>query len=412
MEPLRIADKQLLSFRESQAHINIWEGSVRSGKTWATLFRWIDYIINGPQTGDLAVIGKTSGTLERNIIKDLQYLVGGDLTYLKGSNPRLKLWGRTMWLLGANDERAYQKILGATLAGILGDELTTWTESLFEMSLSRLSVEGAKFFGTTNPDGPAHWLKKNWLDRKEEIDLKSWAFRLEDNPFLAVGFVENLKKQYTGLWRKRYIEGLWCLAEGAVYDFWDEALHVIDRIPVAEYYIVGVDYGTGNPTAYVLIGINSVSKPRIWAEKEYYWDPKKTLRQKTDAEFSRDLKQFLESRSLPTAPVVAIYVDPSAASLKLQFKRDGIVGVKDADNSVIDGIRTVARLTVNGDYKITRGCRQLIEDKSNYVWNERKAKVGEDEPLKQNDHSQDAERYALHTHFGSEGAVLNYNTLL
>jgi PBSX family phage terminase large subunit len=406
MKSLSLAPKQLQSFRESTAQINIWAGSVRSGKTWASLFRWIDYIINGPQGADLVILGKTTGTIERNIIEPMQKLIGGDLHFIKGGNPYLRLWGRRIWILGANDERAYQKIQGPTFAGIYGDEITTWPESLWEMALSRISIEGAQVFGTTNPDGPAHWLKKNWLDRSGELDLKSWDFRLSDNPYLPVGFVENLKKQYVGLWKKRYIDGLWCLAEGAIYDFFDEAIHVITKLPEAQYHIVGVDYGTGNPTCFILFGVNRTAKvlPKVWAIKEYYWDSKARSRQKTDKEYSDDLKAFL-------GPIVprAIYIDPSAASFKLQLKRDGIGALMDADNSVIDGIRTQARMLVSGEYRVGSACRQTIDDYSNYVWNDKKARKGEDAPIKQNDHTKDAERYPLHSHFGQD--IMDYSVL-
>jgi len=42
----------------------------------------------------------------------------------------------------------------------------------------RLSVPGAKLLGTTNPEGPAHWFKKQYLENKE-LDLVHWNFNLE-----------------------------------------------------------------------------------------------------------------------------------------------------------------------------------------------------------------------------------------
>ncbi|MCL6626020.1 hypothetical protein [Alicyclobacillus shizuokensis] len=88
------------------------------------------------------------------------------------------------------------------------------------MLTSRLSVPGAKFFGTTNPDNPFHWLKVGYLERSG-MDLKVWHFELEDNLNLEQ-YVENLKREYTGRWYKRFIQGLWVQADGAVYDMWDE----------------------------------------------------------------------------------------------------------------------------------------------------------------------------------------------
>ncbi|CAL9662752.1 hypothetical protein [Streptomyces sp. enrichment culture] len=64
--------------------------------------------------------------------------------------------GRLIYVAGAHDERAADKIKGLTLAGAYLDEVTTYPESFFKMLETRLSVEGAQWFGTTNPEGPNH----------------------------------------------------------------------------------------------------------------------------------------------------------------------------------------------------------------------------------------------------------------
>src|SRR5690625_7400637 len=103
-----------------------------------------------------------------------------------------------------------------TIAGHYGDEITLWPESYFAQSLARMSVAGAKMIGTTNPDSPNHWLKKDWIDADKGV--VSRKLTIEDNEHLPADFVESLKREYTGLWYKRFIEGLWVSAEGAVYD--------------------------------------------------------------------------------------------------------------------------------------------------------------------------------------------------
>ena len=141
-----------------------------------------------------------------------------------------------------------------------GDEVATWPESFFKMLLSRLSDFNARFIGTTNPEGPYHWLKVEYLDREEELDLKSWHFNLEDNLNLPKAYVENLKKLYTGLWFKRYIQGLWVLAEGTVYDMFNETYHVKTLQKetwdncISKY--VSIDYGTINPCVFHLWGVS------------------------------------------------------------------------------------------------------------------------------------------------------------
>ena len=80
-------------------------------------------------------------------------------------------------------------------------------------------------------------------------DYHSYRLKIEDNTYLDSKYVASLKKEYTGVFYKRYIEGLWVLAEGIIYDVFDENKHV-DKIlepDTFQNYIVACDYGTNNP---------------------------------------------------------------------------------------------------------------------------------------------------------------------
>jgi len=388
--------KALQSIEESTARLNIWWGAVRSSKTVCSLVRWIEFIQTAPP-GELLMAGKTERTLKRNILDPLSEIVGPRRFRYNRGMGEAELLGRRVYIAGANDERAEGKIRGMTIAGAYGDEITLWPESFFKMLLSRLSVEGAKFFGTTNTDSPYHYLKQEYLDNGE-LDLNQWHFKIEDNYNLPPEYVDNLKREYSGLWYKRLIDGLWVLAEGAVYDMFDEDYHVIDERPAEPTsYYVSIDYGTGNPTAF---GLYAVNGNMAWKEKEYFYDHTRHGRQKTDAEFSQDLKDFL-GNIRPRA----IIVDPSALSFKTQLKKDGFANVKDADNEVVDGIRTQASMLQQGRYFVMRNCTETIREYSGYVWDAKAQERGEDKPLKQNDHTKDEERYFLHTVFGGKNKL-------
>lgn len=391
-----LSAKQALSVCESDAYINIWEGAVRSGKSFSSLVRWIEYIKECKE-GNLVIIGRTATTIKINIIDELLRLLNVDARYYSGKQ-QLNLWGKKIYLVGANDERAVGKIQGATFAGAYVDEVTLLPESFWMMLLSRLSKDNAKLFATTNPDSPFHWLKVNFLDRIGEFPenyLKRWKFVLDDNPSLSKTYKDNLKRVYQGLWYKRYINGEWTLAEGSVYDFFDESLHVIDLpTSLADYYIVGVDYGTTNPTAFVLIGYNPSFYPNMWLEDEYYYDSEKELRQKTDSEYADDLKKFIEGRLIER-----IFIDPTAVSFKTELRRMGIGNVEDAKNEVLDGIRFQSKLLGNGTYRICRKCKNTIQEFASYRWDPKSKQLGIDRPLKMNDHLMDAQRYALFSYF-------------
>ena len=396
MNILPPSGKQLASIIESDARLNIWHGSVRSGKTVASIIRWLDYVRDAPP-GDLLMTGKTLTTLKRNIIMPMSEFMGVD--YSEGmSTKQIEVLGRRVYVEGANDERSMGKIQGMTLAGHYGDELTLWPESYWKMALSRISVEGAKFFGTTNPEGPYHYLKTDYIDRQEELDLKTFHLSIEDNPHLGKSYVESLQKEYTGLWYKRYISGLWVKAEGAIYDmFQDEPgkahSHTVSKKDV-DYsniirYWVGVDYGTTNPTVFLLLGQHKDGT--IYVLKEYRWDSKKQGRQKTDSQYAKDFKEWIGKVRYQN-----IYIDPSAVSFGLALRNEGVMKVAKADNTVLDGIRNVSTLLSNGLLKIVKEeCPGLIQEMSSYVWDEKAAERGEDKPTKVDDHGPDSLRYCI-----------------
>lgn len=391
-----ISDKQRASLIESDAKINIWEGAVRSGKTYISLWRFLKELDNGPP-GEYCIISRTYDSFKRNILPLLTQMIGADVKYFAGKR-EMVIWQKTIHIVGADDARSESKIRGSTFCGAYVDEATIIPEEVFKMLVSRCAMGSAKIFATTNPDGSYHWLKRDYLD--DNPDVKSWQFTLEDNPQLTREEKDYLRRQYKGVWHKRFIEGQWVQAEGAVYDFFDERLHVIDFPPgQAKYYIVGVDYGTTNPCAFVLIGVNESLYPNMWVENVYCYDSKKHQRQKTDSEYAADLARFIDGHA-----VKAIYVDPSAASFKLELSRSGINGVLDAENEVLDGIRYVSDLLANGTLKICRRCDELIKEIQGYIWDARSAITGVDKPVKENDHICDATRYCLFSHFFAKPA--------
>lgn len=390
---LSLSEKQLKSYSESNARLNIWEGSVRSGKSFISIIRFIKELRSGAP-GHAMIIGPTRDSIQRNVIVEMCTLLGFPVPTPKST--QMVMFGRLIYFVGANDERAQRKIQGSTLAIAYVDEMSLIPYGFIKMLQSRLSVKGARLFATTNPDSPFHWLKTEFLDN-QELDLTRWHFRIEDNPSLDDTYIKALKAEYSGLWYKRYIEGLWVLAEGTVYDFFDEENHVIpypNKLP--EYYIVGVDYGTTNPTVFTLIGYNPNHYPNIWLEKEYYYSSKEAGRQKSDTEYAEDMREFIAGKN-----VQGIYIDPSAASFKVELYRQGVDNIIDADNDVLNGIRFQGQLLSNGTYKICACCRNTIREYGTYVWDQKASEKGKDEPKKENDHAMDAQRYALYTHFAA-----------
>jgi PBSX family phage terminase large subunit len=228
---------------------------------------------------------------------------------------------------------------------------------------------------------------------------------MDDNLSLSEKVKERFRRMFSGVFFKRYILGLWVLAEGIIYDMWDEAKHVIQcaRTGYNEYGIA-IDYATASVMTFGLYGVKYEFKgkevnDKVYLVKEYYWDAQKKGRQKTDSEFADDFKQFLGD-IFPRF----IYLDPSAASFKAELKKRGYNQVQDADNDVVNGIRLVASFISNERFFSDKSCVDNNMETASYVWDPKAQERGEDKPLKQNDHAMDRNRYFIYTRYGKASA--------
>lgn len=399
------------------AFINVYEGAVRSTKTVSTLVDWVKYCRTGP-AGELLMVGKTERTLERNIIEPLKKMLGPKRCSYNRGLGILRLCGRTVYVVGANNEAARTKIQGMTLAGAYVDEAGVMPESFFNMLISRLSIEGAQVFITANPEGKNHWLKKNWLDRASlwlhadgritrhetdaDFELHRFTFILDDNPFLSDKFKRQLKASYSGVWYRRFILSEWTNAEGAVYDSFDETQMVVEwsSLPPMRKLWVGVDYGTTNASAATLLGWGW--DDRLYAIDEWRLQKVSGGSAYTDAQISESFRNWLARTDhlpydLAGQTIEWIFVDPAAASFKTQLYYDGVENVANADNDVIAGIKLCASLLSMERMFITNRNTQLLDEIPEYVWDSKASEKGTDKPVKTGDHNLDGWRYSVYS---------------
>jgi PBSX family phage terminase large subunit len=254
MSKAMLSEKQKKFLKDDLHRINLLYGSVRSGKTWISLLKWAIWVGQQAQDKQFLMVGKTITTLKRNCLVLLEELIGDNITY-SISQKKAVIFGRTVWLEGANDERSESKIRGMTLMGVYIDELTQIPQDFYLMALSRLSEKGAVFLATTNPDHPKHYVKTEIIDN-DLLDKQVIKFLIDDNIFLDETYKDNLKKEYSGVFYQRFILGEFVRAEGIIFpefannsDRW-----IINREDVPKTFRtveVGFDIG-GNGSAYAM----------------------------------------------------------------------------------------------------------------------------------------------------------------
>lgn len=399
--------KQRQSVELATARLNIWDGSVRSSKTISSLLKWLKFVRTAPP-GPLLMVGKTERTLKRNIIDPLTEMLGEKRCKFVAGAGELHLLGRVIYVAGAYNEGSVDKIRGLSLVGAYVDEVSTMPESFWTMLLTRLSIPGAQLFGTTNPDGPQHWLLVNYLERArahldihgqlhhhdgdDRLNLHRFSFQLRDNPNLTDEYIDAVSSEFTGLWYRRLILGEWCLAEGVIWESWDPARHVVEQLPaIAQWLCIALDYGTTNPFHALAIGLGVDG--RLYVGHEWRWDSKKQRGALTDAEYSERVRAWVAGLGITPSYWV---VDPSAKSYRVQMHRDGQTSTL-ADNEVVDGIRDVASLFATGRLLVSAECKELIREIPGYAWDPDASEKGEDKPLKVADHGCDALRYGIRT---------------
>lgn len=382
----------------------IADGAIRSGKTVCMSLSFVLWAMTRFNGQNFGMCGKTIGSFRRNVLFWLKLMLrsrGYTVVDHRADNLVVVSKAETtnyFYIFGGKDERSQDLIQGITLAGVFFDEVALMPESFVNQATGRCSVDGSKYWFNCNPDGPYHWFKANWIDKQKEKNLLYLHFTMDDNLSLSEKIKERYRSMYTGVFFKRYILGVWAMAEGIIYDMFDSEKHVKKDMP--QLYpngrYVSVDYGTQNATVFLLWakGIDN----RWYCIREYYYSGRDKGKQKTDAEYVKDMKEFLSGER-----VKAIIVDPSAASFIAALRKAGFPVLK-AKNDVEDGIRLVGTLLNQGRILFSSLCVNTIMEFASYIWDKKAAERGEDKPIKQHDHAMDAVRYFCSTVLGNQMA--------
>lgn len=393
----------------------ICDGAVRSGKTSIMSLSFLLWAMGAFDGCSFGLCGKTVGSAERNIIQPLLgvgYLQKNfGLDYCRSNHVLTVTRGcksNRFYVFGGRDESSYMLIQGVTLAGVLLDEAALMPRSFVEQALARCSVAGAKLWFNCNPDVPEHWFRKEWLLKLAEKNATHLHFRMEDNPSLSPETLEMYRSLYTGVFKKRYIDGEWTAGDGLIYDMFDPEVHTYtdqtrpQGLPYLAARHIACDYGTANP--FVLLDLYDDGET-VWVDNEYRWDSRAQFSQKTDQEYADVFLGFRGDDPQFFCPAV---VDPSAASFIEALRRRGVYVIP-GENDVLDGIRRVSALLARRVLRIhAERCPGLIGELQSYVWDSKAAAMGVERPVKNLDHGPDALRYYVNTclpgwRYGEEG---------
>lgn len=401
-KPFSLKQKKVLTWWLPESPVSdydgiIADGSIRSGKTVSMALSFVMWAMFTFEEQNFAMCGKTIGSFRRNVLMVLKLMLRSRGYKVKDhrADNYLEITRKGVtnffYIFGGKDERSQDLIQGITLAGLLCDEVALMPESFVNQATGRCSVEGSKFWFNCNPDGPYHWFKVNWIDKAKEKSLLYLHFTMDDNLSLSEKIKQRYASLYTGVFYKRYILGLWVVAEGIIYDMFSEVKHVVESVVSAlnPKYYVSCDYGTQNATVFLLWQEGANGK--WYCIDEYYYSGRDQSTQKTDNAYADDLEAFIAGRKIE-----AIVIDPSAASFIALLRERGH-RIKKARNDVLDGIRFTGMQLNMCNILFLSKCKNTLQEFASYIWDAKACERGEDKPIKQHDHAMDAVRYFCFT---------------
>ena len=362
----------------------IADGAIRSGKTLSMSLSFVQWAMTNFDGYTFAMCGKTIASFRRNVLLWLKLMLksfkGWTIEDKRSENLVIITHGsvqNSFYIFGGKDEGSQDLIQGLTLAGILFDEAGLMPESFVNQGTGRCSVDGSKFWFNCNPGNPAHWFKKNWIDKAKEKNLLYLHFDMNDNLSLSEKIKERYRSMYSGVFYKRFILGLWVAAEGAVYDQFSNDIesYIIDKLPDDLVCCsVGMDFG-GNKSAHAIVCVGITRKFRSVVVIDEYYRKEKI----SSVQLQRDTAEFLKKcidRKLPK--VGDIYCDSAEQVLiqdiKLEVARQKLpVNVHDArKGSINERIAFYNSLIAQHRFFVMRGCTHVTDALQAAVWDSKK----------------------------------------
>jgi PBSX family phage terminase large subunit len=336
--------------------------------------------------------GKTIGSFRRNVLASLKPMIkarGYTIKDSRADNLITIAKGETenyFYIFGGKDERSQDLIQGITLAGMLFDEVALMPQSFVNQATARCSVEGAKFWFNCNPENPQHFFYTEWVKQHKEKNLLYLHFTMDDNLSLSEKVKLRYKGMYTGVFYKRFILGLWVVADGLCFEqFANEPEHWIKDAAEEQinFVSVGVDFGgTNSKTTFVATAIHG-NFERIGVIKNYKLDGAKGTidADRLNNEFIRFIRELQAEYK---APIKYAFCDCAETYLitgiKRAVQRAGLsLAVGDSEKGkIIDRIVCVNTLLNTDRLYILRSCGQVINALRSAMWDAKAAEKGID----------------------------------
>lgn len=412
------------------------DGPAGTGKTFAALYKVHLLLLQHPGAKALmarktlvSLVGSAVATYQKYILHPDEHVV-----YFGGNKNRPAAFeypnGSVMVLTGL-DKREKVRSWEFDIAYI--NEATECDEEDIEFVRMRLrngKIGYHQLIMDCNPDGPEHWLNQR-MDNGKTTRLLS---RHEDNPRyfdIKTGDWTEAGREYifvtlaglTGILRDRYFAGIWAAAIGAVYlGVWDRKRNVVKPFDIPREWprYLCLDFGYSHPFVCKWYAVDPDG--RLYCYREIYKTRTLVEDHAKDILIKSGWFHLLPSNHPQHKDRPAAWADPLPREViadhdaedRATFEAHSRLTVTKAKKTVRDGIQQVqARLRPAGDgrprFFYFEDClKERDEDLARakkptssiaefpvYIWKKSADGSQQEEPVKENDHGMDTDRYMI-----------------
>lgn len=429
-------------FHTSIANEILYGGAAGGGKTKAIVMDALMRTASHPNT-TAYIFRRHYSELENSDIAEARSSYPPELgTYNNGRHCFELNNGSKIYFRHCSQESDLVKYLGVEMQFLYFDELTTFTERMYDFICSRLRAKKALGVqpivrSASNPGSVGHgWVKARFVDIGEfgvmhKKKIHSEALRKDkyvtfqyipslatDNPFITQDYIFELEKKPEAL-RNAMLYGQWDAFEGQVFVEWrNDPKHYIDRrlthvidpfeIPPNWKRYFSFDYGYSKPFACLWWAVSPDGTAYLYREW-YGWNGhadtglQLTPRQIAEGIVDREKEERKENLSIIRVADPSIFDESRGNSVAHQMEpynsmtntRDKGVFFEPGDNERLAGLAQMhERLRFNADgrpyMQVFSTCTQFIRTVPNLPYSPTNV---EDVDTKSEDHGFDAARY-------------------
>jgi phage terminase large subunit len=338
------------------------------------------------------VLRKTNNSIRESVFHELKKWASAwgmlDICNINKSNMSFEFTNGSQIISSGLDEvEKLKSITGITSIWIEeANQISLQDFRQINLRLRAITHTKMQIIVTFNPISRLLWLNDHFfvnptdkVKNNTTIHHSTWR----DNKFLdqeSIDQLNDLKNQDIAYW-KIYSEGEWGVLEGQIYNNYK----IIDEFPEDKFLndiIYGLDFGFNDPCALIQIG------KKI---DDFYCRELLYKSQLTNEDLIKKLKDLIPTRYRDKRIIYADNAEPARIE---EINRAGFICLP-AKKDVQDGLDFCKR---NKIY-ISRDSENMNKEIQGYIYKKDKEGRSLEIPLKYKDHTMDAMRYGMYTHY-------------